>query len=253
MIGQPTIYLPSVDSTNDYLMALAQDPTVPEGTVVRAGFQTAGKGQMGTRWVAEPDVNLMMSVLLRPVWLRVLDQWQLSVAVAVAVHDALVAALEGCFFDVEMLRLKWPNDLWLGSRKLGGILIQNTLDGTRLNTSIVGIGLNINQLRFPPEANNATSLALATGQTHDLERLLPLFFEALQRRYTQLQMGGWPAIQSAYYERLLGYGAIRTFQRTKDDVRFDATIVGVTPEGYLMLRDAAGVVHNFELKEIRLI
>jgi BirA family transcriptional regulator, biotin operon repressor / biotin---[acetyl-CoA-carboxylase] ligase len=251
MIGHQIIHVESIGSTNDYALQLAADPGRKEGLVVRTDEQTAGRGQRGTSWVAEPRANLLLSVLLRPVWLPVQDQFRLSVMAALAVHDAFCATLRGVGQVVEMLDIKWPNDLWLGSRKVGGILIQNTIGDGGLEASVVGIGLNINQIQFPPEASNATSLALATGQLYDLSEVLTYLLEALEQRYIALRAGHWPALLANYYLRLKGYGQLCTWVYAASGQQVRGVVKGITSAGLLEVEVEGGEVVHFEVKEVK--
>jgi BirA family transcriptional regulator, biotin operon repressor / biotin---[acetyl-CoA-carboxylase] ligase len=250
-VGQSGHCFDQLPSTNDYLTQAAHDSVLAEGYVVRTRSQTAGRGQMGATWVAEPDANLTLSVLFRPTWLPVQRQFGWSMAVAVGVHDALQAWLEEYPHLQNMLAIKWPNDLQLGTRKVGGILIQNTLSGNHLSTSVVGIGLNINQLVFPGNLPNATSLALATGRTFDLEQLLDPLYAALERRYLQLRAGQHAALRADYEAHLLGYRTWRNFVRTDDGSPFEGYVLGPTDEGLLRVQHRDGREELFDLKAVR--
>lgn len=150
--------------------------------------------------------------------------------------------------DSPLSTVKWPNDLYIGTRKAAGILIQNTLNGSFLQASIVGIGLNVNQLGFPPEVPNATSMAQAFGQPFDLDAVAEALFACVERRYLQLKNGGLEAIRSAYREHLLGLGEERTFARP-DGSRFTGIIQDVARDGRLLVRTESGE-EAFAMKEV---
>lgn len=234
-----------LSSTNDYASEWAKDSSIAEGAVVRANFQTAGRGQMGASWHAERGMNLTFSVVYRPHWLPLTKQWLLSESVALAVSDA-------CHEILDMpVSLKWPNDIWYEGHKMGGILIQNSLQGNVLNASIIGIGLNVNQLNFPPEAPNATSLSIAAGSRFDVEAVFNNILFHLEQRYLSLKSGHWVAIHQEYLDRLMGKGQISAFQRADDQSVFHGRIVDVTHEGWLCLQESDGKVTPYEVKSIK--
>jgi len=204
-IGKVYLQFDELSSTNDHAAELIAPAGLSagqthtkskpaEGTVVRADRQSAGRGQFGSRWESAAGKNLTFSVILYPSWLEIGAQFQLGMAVALAVQDTI-----GSLATSEIpVRIKWPNDLYIGVRKTAGILIQNTLAGSVLQSSIVGIGLNINQLEFDPALPNPTSLALSFGTAFDPDLVAERLFECLERRYLQLKAGQSAQIRTAY-------------------------------------------------------
>ena len=130
-------YFEVLSSTNTYATELLAKTTPSEGTVISAGFQEAGRGQIGSSWTASAGKNLLLSVIPYPRWLAARQQFTLSQAVALAVADTISSATG------KMAEVKWPNDVYLEGKKLAGILIQNSLSGTYLQNAVVGIGLNV--------------------------------------------------------------------------------------------------------------
>ena len=236
-------------STNDYARDLLAKSRPAEGTVVRADSQSAGRGQFGSKWVTEPGVNLTLSVILYPKWLKITDQFRLSEAVALALIDTVHRPPSTVYRQPSTI--KWPNDIYLGDRKTAGILIQNTLTGNHLETSIVGIGLNVNQTAFPPEIPNATSLSLATGRTFDLEAVADTLFECLERRYLQLKASQTEVLRAEYREHLLGLGVLRNFARLDGSV-FSGIIQGVQEDGRLEILGSNGL-ELFDVKAIQML
>lgn len=216
----------------------------PEGTVVRAANQTAGRGQLGSRWHSPPDENLLLSVILYPIWLEASAQFYLSMAVALALRDTVVGFHPGLPVSV-----KWPNDCYVFGKKTGGILIQNTLSAAHLQTSIVGIGLNVNQLQFPPDLPNATSLALALGQKISVDAVAERLFECLERRYLQLKAGHRAVLKNEYEAHLWRRDEWAGFVRSKDGHPFDGRILGVSERGSLRVETQEGV-EEFDVKEL---
>jgi BirA family biotin operon repressor/biotin-[acetyl-CoA-carboxylase] ligase len=151
-IGQNFFTLKEVDSTNNFLKELLSNSTpLVEGTVIMAENQYAGRGQQHKSWHTEPGKNLTFSILLMPVFLPVEDQFDLTRVVSLGVFDALWP------ITGNKLKIKWPNDLYYGDNKLGGILIENIIQSGKIKASVIGIGLNINQESFPPYLPNPKS------------------------------------------------------------------------------------------------
>lgn len=224
----------------------------PEGTVVRADRQSAGRGQFGSRWESEADKNLTLSVILYPTWLEAPAQFYLSMAAALALRDAINDKwrMANDAAAITPTTIKWPNDLYLGSGKTAGILIQNTIAGHFLQTSVVGIGLNVNQMEFSAALPNPTSLALFFGKKFDLDELAEKLFWHLERRYLQLKSGRRDEIKVEYERAMFRLGALAKFVRTADDSEFVGTIRGATEEGRLRIA-VDGEERTFGLKEIR--
>lgn len=240
--GQQLIWLPACGSTNAEVQHLLGENRASEGCTVATDHQTAGRGQRGNRWEAAAGENLTLSVVWFPTFLDAGQQFLLSQAVALAVHD-WAAALLG---PSSALRVKWPNDLYYGPQKLGGILIENALSGQQIQHSVVGIGLNVNQLGF--EVPTATSLAGLTGRAYDLGPLAAHLLECLERRYLQLRAGRVGALRQAYLQALYRYQELYTYEVAGQ--RVSGQIVGVGEDGRLAV-EIGGSVRWFGLQEIR--
>ena len=150
------MYIKTTNSTNTLLKQLAAEGNPTE--FIYAGYQTAGRGQTGNSWESEADKNLICSILLPPDK----DLYFLNIAVSVAIIRLID----------EQLTIKWPNDIYFGDKKLAGMLIQNTIEGRMMGVSIIGIGLNVNQIEFSKDIPNPISLKMITGEEYDLENLL---------------------------------------------------------------------------------
>lgn len=252
-IGKVYLRFDELASTNDYtldLLAATTNSRPPEGTVVRAANQSAGRGQYGSRWESTPGENLLLSVVLYPVWLEAGAQFYLSMATALALRDTAAAS---CPASAEAtFAVKWPNDLYSGDRKCAGILIQNALLGNHLQSSVVGIGLNVNQTDFHPDIPNPTSLALATGQKLDLEQVANTLFEYLEHRYLQLKSGQRATLKAEYEQHLHRSGIWAPYTHP-DGTRFEGMIRGVTDEGRLRMGMSDGSEQRFGLKEVTMV
>ncbi len=153
-IGQHIIELDSVDSTNSYLKnLLSNSKPLPDGTVIMADHQYAGRGQSNNEWQTEYGKNLTFSIYLKPNFLTLNHQFNLNKAISLGINDCLRTIIgEGC-------KIKWPNDIYYENQKLGGVLIENITSGSNIKASIIGISLNVNQITFSENLNNATSIS----------------------------------------------------------------------------------------------
>ncbi|HXB09627.1 MAG TPA: biotin--[acetyl-CoA-carboxylase] ligase [Puia sp.] len=229
-IGHAFIELESVDSTNNYAMARATAGTAPHGTLVFAHDQWAGKGQRGRNWTSKPGENIVLSAVLEPVALPATAGFALSVAVALACRD-----LFSRYAGEESTTIKWPNDLYWNDRKAGGILIENHFKGDRWLFAIAGMGININQLTFPPEARNPVSLRQITGKPFESLQLARELGDFLDKRYEELETGGAGAQLLQYNQYLYGRG--REVRLKKDNAVFKTVVTGVSAQGTLHTQD----------------
>ncbi|RNI26332.1 biotin--[acetyl-CoA-carboxylase] ligase [Rufibacter latericius] len=203
-IGQQLIFLPECASTNTEAHELLYKNGATDGCVIVAGAQTGGRGQRGNTWDVEPDKNITLSVILKPTFLEAQHQFSLNIAVSLAVLDLVQEYLPAG------ATLKWPNDLYCHNQKVGGILIENSVSGRFLQHSVVGIGLNVNQVTFAH--SRATSLALLTGQQLPLSRLISKLLENMERRYLMLRSGAVEAQKREYLQHLYRYQEWHSFE-----------------------------------------
>lgn len=240
-VGQIIQYLPSCQSTNDEAAALIASDDPAEGTFVITENQTAGRGQRGNQWEAQPGQNLTASCILKPTFLMASEQFWLNIAISLGLYDGLLPLVG------KGLRIKWPNDVYIGDQKLGGILIENTIHSYRLAWSVVGIGLNVNQIEFNyPTATSLQQLApLPNG--YDLPGLLSRLCETLEQRYLQVRSGNRVSIKNDYLQILYCYQQEHLF--LKGGQAFRGTITGIDETGRLSIDDDYRVQY-FGFKEI---
>ena len=248
-IGKVYYRFDELPSTNDWATELLAKSTPPEGLAVRADTQTAGRGQFGSQWISPPRQNLLTSIILYPNWLPVQQQFYLSMAVALGLHDTVRSLLPPTVPHLP-LALKWPNDLYFGNKKAAGILIQNSISGAALQSSVIGIGLNVNQISFDPALPNPTSMAVAFGMPFDLENVMETMFDCLEHRYLQLKSGHKSVVKTDYENALFRRGEVSAFKRLADHTTFQGIIRGVTDNGFLQLEMPEGDLVAFNLKEI---
>lgn len=236
-----TIVLDRVDSTNNYAMALIRKGMAVDGTSVFAHEQFEGKGRMGKQWKSKAGENILLSVVTRVDGTPLLRQFELSMAVALAGYDFLHRHLQ------KNISIKWPNDLFIGDRKAGGILIENILQGTYWQWAVIGIGLNINQLTFISQTPAATSLRIESGRSYEPLVLAAQLKDVLMGKIRAWKSGEGQSFSKVYNERLYARGEkvkLRNGNRT-----FETTIVGVTSEGELITRDS--LVRQWSMGEIQ--
>ncbi len=236
-VGKKLIFLPTCHSTNEVAAQLIKTETFSEGTIIITDNQTAGKGQRGNSWEAAPHQNLTFSIILRPSFLQANQQFQLNIAISLAIFDFL-SGFSNNFF------VKWPNDLYHLDHKIGGILIQNSLKGVQIDSSIIGIGLNINQTDF--QYQKATSLKNISSNHTALSDCLEKLCGHIEARYLQLKSGAMQSLKEAYMNNLLGFGEERLFKA--EDI-FSGKIVGVDANGLLEIETPKGI-RKFAFKEV---
>ena len=209
-----------------------------------AESQYAGRGQQQNRWHSEPGKNLTFSVLLKPSFLSVSLQFDLTRVISLGIINALEPFLG------EKLKIKWPNDIYYADKKLGGILIENVLQGSQIKNSVIGVGLNINQEIFPLEVPGAVSVKQILHRDYDLKFILSEICKNLEAVYLSLKSGRYDAVRIAYRERLYRLNEEK-YYRFEEHI-FEGRITGVTDEG-LLLMDAGGVEKKYNLKEIEFL
>lgn len=245
-VGQNLIKLLAVDSTNNYLKSLvSKSEPLPEGTVIMADDQYAGRGQQENVWHAEPGKNLTMSLLLKPKFLPVDQQFLLNMAVSIAINHAITKFVgEGVF-------IKWPNDVYFHHQKMGGILIENAITGSAIKTAVIGIGINVNQLNFGESLQHkATSIAQILQKDVNLELLLHEICSQIEYLYLRLKAKDYTYLRVSYVDRLYGINQPRTFRRAGE--LFEGTIIGVTDQGLLSI-ETGKELKQFNFKEVEFI
>lgn len=245
-VGQVFLDLPQVASTNAYALELISKSKPAEGTVISTHCQTDGRGQIGSSWESEPDKNISLSVIFYPDFLAVKDQFLLNVFVSLAVFDFV----KNCLPD-QPVSIKWPNDIYVGKLKIGGILLHNSLINTQIRSTVAGIGINVNQTLFLTNPPNPTSLSLVSGQVFNLETLICQLCEHLESRYLQLKAGKMLPLQQEYLRHLYRFAMPANYQRANGE-SFTGTINGIDEIGRLKM-DVGGTPEVFDLKEIRFL
>ena len=224
-VGKVLIHLDKIDSTNKYATKLLKTHSPTEGTIVSTDCQYAGKGQRGNTWESQAGQNITLSIILYPNFLAASLQFLLSQSIALAIHDFATDILG------EGVRIKWPNDVYYKDKKITGILIENSLSGKNLATSIVGIGINVNQAYFSPSLQSATSFHQITGRFYDLSTLIQQLTHFIEVRYLQLKAMRFDEIRQDYLSKLYRFNEWHTFEDVLLNEIFEGKIVGVEKDG----------------------
>jgi len=238
------LYVGETDSTNEYLRRLVEmHESIPSGCFVRADYQTDGRGQLGNKWEAEAGQNLLCSVLLRHDALPARDQFLVSEVTCLSLKSLLDK------YFIPDITIKWPNDIYYKDRKLAGILIENYIKEGLIDYSIIGIGVNVNQMLFYSDAANPVSMAQIKKRIFDVPKLMERYATIFMRYAARLNnISNYSKIHADYRYKLYRRKGVHRY-KDKDGV-FEATLNNVEPDGRLVLRRIDGRILRFAFKEI---
>jgi len=232
------VHLEELESTNRYLSELLKTGSQRDELIVVADYQRGGRGQGEHQWHSMPGENLLMSLLLFPAFLSASGQFHISRVASLALIDTLKR------FNLFPL-IKWPNDILVHRRKVSGILIENGITGRNLSHTIIGIGLNLNQMEFPKFTVEATSLALETGIFCNRHELTDMVQESVMSRYRQLENGDISSLEADYLQHLFLLNQPGGFSSRGE--HFTGTIKGLSDQGELIVeRDGALSTYGFQ-------
>jgi BirA family biotin operon repressor/biotin-[acetyl-CoA-carboxylase] ligase len=244
MANKKFIFLDEVESTNNYANQLVLSKAAVDGTVVLAQHQKNGRGQHGNSWESKAGKNLLASIILFPTFLQATKQFYLSKIASLALVDFLQNETDHIF-------IKWPNDIYVEDKKISGMLIENSIIGQNLATSIVGIGLNLNQEEFQSEAPNPLALKEITGKNYSIEKTAEVLFDKLEIWYDKLKAGHLDEIDTTYFKLLYRVNQWCTY--SKQGTEFEAKITGIGEFGQLILQDRNQKRSEYMFKEIEFI
>jgi len=244
------IKIDSTTSTNSELKKLCSEQSLPSFSALVTQKQTAGRGQAGNSWESEPYKNLTFSVALFPENLPVKQSFFISRIFSLAVKETLDKY-------IEHVSIKWPNDIYYRDKKLCGMLIENELEiglsqitGANISSSIIGIGLNVNQEKFISDAPNPVSLYQITNKIYDLDELLDSILQIAAEKYQQFLTGNINEIRSAYQNALYQKSDFYTYEDKNGT--FQAKINGIEDDGTLILETKNKEIRRYQFKEVRL-
>ena len=239
IFGKSIHHLESVDSTNNYANHLVRHNMAESGTVVYADFQSAGKGQRGKVWESNSGENLMCSLVYFPDNMSVDKAYLLNIWVACSLAQ-LCASYE------VYSKIKWPNDIWVGQKKIGGILIETSSSFGHITSAVIGIGLNVNQKDFHP--HSATSLSLETNTIYSIKDTLLSLCSVLNN--LPLSTHHESTWRKLFTTQMYGLHQQHCFQLKDREVI--GTIMGISEQGQLEL-EVNGRVEQFQQGEITLL
>lgn len=246
-IGRNLIFLPKIDSTNSYAMQLLKNVKPKEGTVVYAGHQTLGRGQRSKVWESEPERNITLSVILFPVFLELKNQRFLYEIAALACYDTIASVLDKSQFDI---KIKWPNDILVNSKKVAGILIENNILDNKIQSTVIGIGMNVNQKKFEQQAY-ASSLGLLCQKEFDTKEIMAQLCNSIGVYYKLLKEEKISKIADLYQNLLFGLEEWREFTLKGKSVMLK--VIGTSNYGFLLLEDLDGNIMEADTQELRWI
>lgn len=239
------LHFDEINSTNVFLYDKISENNDISDMVVVAAHQTAGRGMDKNRWESEAGKNLLFSIALNVNFLEAENQFKISQAVSVAIVETLSQ-----FVDDKRLFIKWPNDIYFGDKKLAGMLIQNTIEGRMMGVSIIGIGLNVNQIEFSKDIPNPISLKMISGRDFDLDNLLNLLVSSIKTKVESLRdKENQNEINEKYVSRSYRFG-IWSDYFYQNQVK-SMIIKGFDKYGRLLLHDKEGAEIVCDVKELQ--
>jgi len=239
------IKLDAIDSTNTFLKGISSEGTIEDYTVVVTKKQTNGRGQMGTVWSSEAFKNLTFSVYKAYANVKIEQQFYISIVVALALVKTLNT------LGVNKIKVKWPNDILSENKKICGILIENVIKQASLPSSIIGVGMNVNQTNFE-KLPKASSVKLITGKSYDLDEILHQFLKYLKIYFSLLECHKYNVLKDEYETLLFRKNKPSTFQDA-EGYMFSGFIKGVTQSGNLIIELEDEIIKEYALKEVTLL
>ena len=237
------IKLDAIDSTNSFLKEMADKVTIDNFTVVVAKRQTSGRGQMSAIWKVEGGKNLTFSVFCDFLDLRICDAKYLNYSVSLSIYDTINS------LGLSGLAIKWPNDIMSESKKIAGVLIENTLKGAKINSSIIGIGINVNQENFSDDLPNASSIKRILGKEIDLDFLLNKLMVNLSKRIEMLNRKEYSTLETSYLDVLYKKDVPSMF-KTNQNILFMGKIIGISSIGNILIVLENETIQEFGIKEV---
>jgi BirA family transcriptional regulator, biotin operon repressor / biotin---[acetyl-CoA-carboxylase] ligase len=242
IIGSNLNFYKNLSSTNDQASLLLKTESPPEGTVIYTDSQSAGRGQKNNKWESDEGKNLLISIILYPRSIAPEDQFYISMAVSLGICDFIDSFFPGS-------KIKWPNDIYIKNDKIAGILIENSILGKTIESSVAGIGININQEKFSDVVPNPVSIKMVTGNEYDRVICLKQLLSDLDRRYKQLLYGDHDQIRKEYNLHLHRLGEWHSF-KTEDTTVFQGRITEVLSSGILRIESNNNAIMEFFFKEV---
>ncbi|MEM9885136.1 MAG: biotin--[acetyl-CoA-carboxylase] ligase [Bacteroidota bacterium] len=246
-VGKVLLHFTQLASTNDYAFDLLQQQKPIEGTVILTDHQYRGKGQMGNHWESKANENISVSIIFHPSFLSPKEQFYLNIAISLAVRNTLA------HFTHQKVQIKWPNDILIQDQKVAGILIQNLISSTKMQSSVVGIGINVNQSTFSDSIKNATSLHLSTGQIFRIPDIVQQLCQQIEANYLLVKKGKYKLLRTTYFQHLFRFQKWADYELPQSG-NTKGKIIDVLENGRLVVehKDMKGL-KTYQLKEIQFV
>jgi len=236
----------SLESTNNYAKELLSKDFLPEGSMIFTENQKIGRGTGDNKWESEIGKNLTVSFVLYPFFLQVKDQFVLNMSVSLAVYDFVKG-----YIPNNEVKIKWPNDIYIDEKKVAGILIENSIQGSEFQQSIAGIGININQEKFISNAPNPVSLKNITNHDYGISECVDRLFLCVAKRYTMLENELFEVIMSDYIEALYRFNEFNEY--IYNNKKISAKINGIGEMGMLQLLTSENKLIECDFKQISFV
>ena len=249
-LGKTIHWLEVCESTNKLAYHECIHGNAEDGTIWLSDHQTQGRGQRGNSWISDPGKNLLFSFNLNLKQASLNNQFFLSKVISIGIKEGIEHFFSRESKSTESLKIKWPNDIYWGKQKIGGILIENQISGGKWKFSIIGIGININQTDFI--LKSATSIKNILGKEIDRQKILSDIIFFVEENLTLFEEENWKEINQTYHQNLLGIGKEIKFQETNNQTVINGVIQGVEDNGKIKIETNLGVKF-YEIKEISLI
>ncbi len=237
------IKINATESTNTYLKDLSRSTRLKDATVVVTSHQSKGRGQQGASWFSEDEKSLTFSLYKVFEDVSVINSYYISMAVALGITEILKS------FNLPDVKVKWPNDIMSRNKKCGGVLIENFLQNNNIKASVIGVGLNVNNLAFV-ELPHATSMRLASGQIFTISELLDKVICNILKKLHLLETRQFELLHKQYHNTLFAMDMMRVFEDIHQ-IKFNGIIKGVTNKGFLQVFLDSGELKLFALKELK--
>lgn len=236
----------TLTSTNEYASKISFKDETAEGTIIRAVNQTKGKGQKGNIWISEIEKNLTFSIILKPNKILAVKQFYMNMAISLSLVDYLKYLL-----PQNGIYIKWPNDIYIEKNKIAGILIENQVIADKIENSVIGIGLNVNQSVFSFDIPNPTSLNIITSINYNVSEILINYLPLIEKRIQQLYKLDFEKIKIDYLNRLLYFNDLRKYKINNKTIT--AKIIDINIYGKLILLTENQIIIECDLKEVGFI
>lgn len=235
------IHFDQLQSTNSHSIDLIAKSNPIEGTVISTYNQVSGTGQIGRKWFSDIDKNITSSIIIYPHFLPIDKLFYINIVLSLAIRTTIQSIVD------KEVKIKWPNDIYIENYKIAGLLIQQSIQGKVIKSSVLGFGINVNQIVFPDYLPNPISIFNITNQGCNLDQFQKMILKQFDLYYTKLRNGDYIELKKEYLIHLYGRGEMHKF--TTNEEKFEAEILGVDAQGKLTL-NKNNQIKSFGLNQI---